>query len=976
MLHKFPSTVLVAVFSLLCISACNSESGSAPQFSLPAVLPEAVEAAPADAIEFHWDRYTASCRNAAGQTGFNVDYVGECGRLVGKDLSGQDLSKKDLRGANLSESKIKGTRFDGADLRGANLLYTNWKEATFKGAMFSKESRLPFPPSQASVLGMTSLEYAALDASFVKAINESRAMRQDPIPANAQNLLSLGASLRLTGGQTSVYAAQARWLPFLQLLAQNGVKLADIRFNGGSLLQVHLASASYAFEKLDTEVSKFLLDQGVDPNAYDKKFSYSLALGYVLGPHPVASEIFKLLLAHKADPNFHPDRKESFLVRAISLLSFDTARLLIDAGVSLSVEGTDFGSIVDPLPDSQLAFAKELAGRGADLSHAWICQRRTVEFIDFLLKGGAQIDNTAGNGCAGATLLTTQFRNNSVDFKFVDFLIAKGANLDLAISSWIKTYDSIFTHYRDTFVDKVQNPSALLAYARIYGHRPSVEKLLARGADLNAKTEQWGNTVFGELLFSESKDWKIEELIAFISQGKVNPNVPFYNESLLAHALRMGGKYQSSGSWSYDKTKLVFDALLAAGADPNLRFERKGSGYAGLLTPLHMIGCMDPTRDILYFARKLVDRGGDASLADETGQVPLYNALVCGFGNPEFLQNNHKLASFFLEQTRDLPSDAKAPDSWLAFSLQSLCRYPQGKAELDSDRVAVVDELIRRGARIEPISLSLGAGEPEHFVEGLLRDNLVTPKGQSPLGCWNLLLNHYDSPVKQHASELSKQGGSVLVSTYGRWLEQGRDPQLADALGAVAKTLGDKYKLDYSKETYGVGKNPCPDCSTTLSYAYESGNKALVTFLRNKGAQERVIPVPTSSGNNPNPNCDYFNRDRGFSLRYGGCLSPLGYVWNNAQAIEIGFRSNHPVDYCALGDRYRSWRTPRAEAIVREYWAGNLRSSDVYYLVGSSVRLNDDIEIQPVLDGKTGKLENRIFTKDTGQFPVVLLCHL
>lgn len=78
--------------------------------------------------QFSWDASTASCRNAAGERGFNVGLRGPCGDFAGQSLAGARFESLDLRGA----------RFDGADLTGASFLHSNLTGASFREAKLTR----------------------------------------------------------------------------------------------------------------------------------------------------------------------------------------------------------------------------------------------------------------------------------------------------------------------------------------------------------------------------------------------------------------------------------------------------------------------------------------------------------------------------------------------------------------------------------------------------------------------------------------------------------------------------------------------------------------------------------------------------------------------------------------------------------------------------------------------------------------------
>lgn len=84
--------------------------------------------------QFRYDAATGTCRNAAGDAGYNVGLRGPCGDLRNVDLSGASLEAMDLRGAVLDGANLKGASLLGADLTGASLRGASLVKATLRGA--------------------------------------------------------------------------------------------------------------------------------------------------------------------------------------------------------------------------------------------------------------------------------------------------------------------------------------------------------------------------------------------------------------------------------------------------------------------------------------------------------------------------------------------------------------------------------------------------------------------------------------------------------------------------------------------------------------------------------------------------------------------------------------------------------------------------------------------------------------------------
>lgn len=114
--------------------------------------------------QFRFDAATGTCRNAAGEVGFNVGVRGACGDLRNADLSGASLESMDLRGAKLDGANLKGAALLGADLTGASLRGANLMKASLRGAKL-QGARL-----DGALLLNANLERARLDgATFTDA---------------------------------------------------------------------------------------------------------------------------------------------------------------------------------------------------------------------------------------------------------------------------------------------------------------------------------------------------------------------------------------------------------------------------------------------------------------------------------------------------------------------------------------------------------------------------------------------------------------------------------------------------------------------------------------------------------------------------------------------------------------------------------------------------------------------------------------
>lgn len=84
-------------------------------------------------LQFQYDDDSARCLDAQGVEGYNVGYIGQCGRITKTLIVDRDLSGADLRGAHFEKVLFIGSDFSEVDFKGAVLNKVTFINCNFTG---------------------------------------------------------------------------------------------------------------------------------------------------------------------------------------------------------------------------------------------------------------------------------------------------------------------------------------------------------------------------------------------------------------------------------------------------------------------------------------------------------------------------------------------------------------------------------------------------------------------------------------------------------------------------------------------------------------------------------------------------------------------------------------------------------------------------------------------------------------------------
>lgn len=303
--------------------------GKVTTYGAQAILHEAA----VPPLAYRYNVATGACMDSTNKAGLNDPKVTtECADFREQDQSSKDFSKQNLRGANFDESKVKAANFREADLRGAKLNFTNYKDAEFKGALFSPDTELPFSQDKALALGMIWVDAKMLDQLFVDYAwsslellrglialggnphaQDDLVLKQYIRSQNTERLsvlkklgLDMGAGLAIyfAGFKPDDYPNQKAESKFVQELISLGANL-DYSVNGESLL-----ASLIRLNRVD--LAKELIAAGASLQVKGDQINVlTAALEYARYP------LVFWLLDKGADPNLCTDRSEAPLSAAV-----------------------------------------------------------------------------------------------------------------------------------------------------------------------------------------------------------------------------------------------------------------------------------------------------------------------------------------------------------------------------------------------------------------------------------------------------------------------------------------------------------------------------------------------------------------------------------------------------------------------------------------------------------------------------------
>ncbi|MFV0948803.1 ankyrin repeat domain-containing protein, partial [Wolbachia endosymbiont of Nasonia giraulti] len=326
-------------------------------------------------------------------------------------------------------------------------------------------------------------------------------------------------------GQTPLhYSIQSGNTEVAKYLIDNGANLniQDNPYRQTAKYAYSKTPLHYAIESGNTEIVKYLIDRGANPNIQDAYSETPLYSAIYSGN----TEIVKYLLDHNADPN-----SKGFytfpLLAAIKLGHAEIVKSLVEHGADLGIKNTSAQTLLHyAIELKHTEIAKYLIDRGIDVDTRDISSGKSplhfamhmkdMEVVKYLIEHNADIDI---QNSYGLTLL-----HLAVDLgnkKMIEQLVEKGANINAQDNDgWTP------------LVHAVRN-----------GQLDAVKHLIENGADINVVGKE-GDRLLDHITFC-MKDAKLHKDVA--ESKKYDDNDSHYQKlSKKAAILEETGEYMLS----------------------------------------------------------------------------------------------------------------------------------------------------------------------------------------------------------------------------------------------------------------------------------------------------------------------------------------------------------------------------------------------------------------------------------------------
>lgn len=321
-------------------------------------------------------------------------------------------------------------------------------------------------------------------------------------------------------GQTSLhYAIQSGNTEVAKYLIDNGANLniRDNYYHKTSTQYVYYKTPlHYAIESGNIEIAKYLIDRGANPNVQDAYSKATLFSAIYSGN----TEIVKYLLDHNADPN-----SKSFpLLAAIKLGHTEIVKSLVEHGADLSIKNMSAQTLLHyAIELKHTEIAKYLIDHGVgidtrDISSGksplhFAMHMKNIEVVKYLIDHNANIDVLDSYGLTPLHL--------AVDLgnkEMIEQLVERGANVNVQDNDgWTP-----------------------LVHAVRYGRLDAVKYLIENGADINTVGKE-GDRLFDYITFC-MKDARLHKDVA--ESKKYDDNGSHYQQlSKKAAMLEETGEY-------------------------------------------------------------------------------------------------------------------------------------------------------------------------------------------------------------------------------------------------------------------------------------------------------------------------------------------------------------------------------------------------------------------------------------------------
>jgi ankyrin repeat protein len=477
----------------------------------------------------------------------------------------------------------------------------------------------------------------------------------------ARILLDRGADIELGAGK------DAYGTPLHHACWQGNKEMATLLLDHGAKLEsvdnTDETPLCFAVKEGQTDLVRFLLDRGADPNKGGPVASAALEncieiaqllldRGAEAGKaiHYAAEKgnlpLVQLLLRYPVDRSLRDDESRTPL--HLAAMCRDDERLdqyckivdlLLEHGYSLE-DGSSGGRKVIHLAGNR-AMLEHLLKRGADINTPSItgrtplhqyCGGNDVEFIRFLLDHGANPNAADKDGTMPIHLAVT--RDSAEAKTIVEMLLQRGATLDVFAQAQLGQTDKVLAAVKE-HPDLLDKPGGiggqtLLHIAAGRGNLALVQTLVERGADLELKNAWAGWTP----LHSAAGAGHARVVAYLIQQGAKVEAPGVYNQGILftaamqghAEVVRLlcaaGANVEATTDWGYSPLvsaageghREVVKALLDAGANINQICKGSSALYRAVSYG---------KEDVAIF---LLERGADLNASRDTSSPPLHDA--------------------------------------------------------------------------------------------------------------------------------------------------------------------------------------------------------------------------------------------------------------------------------------------------------------------------------------------------------------
>lgn len=387
----------------------------------------------------------------------------------------------------------------------------------------------------------------------------------------------------------------------------------------------------YAAKKGNYKLARFLIENGADPNAIDKKYPYKTPL------HEAAEHghirMVELLLENGADPNIKSSSETPLHLAARNAGNegYEIGRLLIEHGADVNAQGISYLPLQDAAISGAADLAKLLIENGADPNAKRINNHTPLYYsvyVGFCL-GNSDIARVEECNCKNKLETTRVLIENGADVRLMrdvetplhitdcwqiaEFLISKGFDVN-AMDMWGDTP-------LHSVVDSYEDDANKLLLAKV---------LLQNGADVNAVNNEGFTPIYYastremiDLLVSYGAKLDIESEIKVISLFEaVEKSKVDLVELLLDNGVDVNSR--DDGGFSplhLASEKSVAELLIRYGADVNAK-DVNG------LTPLHVAACSC----YMDVAETYIEAGADINSYSDYFKTPLHLARAnkCG----------------------------------------------------------------------------------------------------------------------------------------------------------------------------------------------------------------------------------------------------------------------------------------------------------------------------------------------------------